>query len=646
MSETDRRLNLLHLRLLGGFDLQSSRAGVAIPAGRKVRALLGCLALPPGSVWPRERLMALLWSDRSDEQARASLRQALAEMRRVLGEPSPLRTEHDTVSLDPALITVDAVEFVRLAKANKPNEAATLYRGQLLDGHGVRDGAFEDWIRVERLRLHDLAVDVLDRFAASQSGDAAVATAQRLLQLDPAREATHRLLMRLYAAVGQRAQALRQYQQCRDTLQRELQTQPDIETERLHRQIHGGTIPTKATRADPAKPDRAAQLDSRLSIAVLPFTNLSADPEQQYFSDGITEDIITELSRFRQLFVIARNSSFQFRGPTIDLADVKRGLGVQYVVEGSVRKSSDVVRIAAQLIDVDTGKHVWAERYDRKFESVFLVQDEVVHAVAATVEGRLVPSGAERALRKPTPNMTAYDYLLQGREHWNHYDGIAAEVPLRRAIDLDPRYAQAHAWLAASLLLRSYLLDDELCLEPALACAQKAVDLDPDDSMTHRILGSVLTYVRKHDAAAAHFDRAINLNPNDMQAQTLYANLMIFMGQPAAALTRLALVLQRDPYPPLWYWESYGMALYHLRRYDDAVAAFHKVGLRHPWTHADLAAGYAMAGRIDDVAEHMAAFVRLWPSVSLRDWATSEPYKDKASLDHLLDGLRKAGLPE
>src|SRR5262245_15759255 len=221
----DRTSDLLRVRLLGGFELRSGHERDAAPTGRKVRALFACLVLSLGKPWPREKLMALLWSDRGEEQARASLRQALAELRRALGDPSPLRAEHDAVSLDPAMIAFDAIEFERLAKAGQLDQAAALYRGALLDGHGVRDGAFEDWLRIERGRLHDLAVDVLDGLAASQAGDAAIKTAQRLLQLDPAREETHRLLMRLYAASGQRAQALRQYQLCREALQRELQAQ-------------------------------------------------------------------------------------------------------------------------------------------------------------------------------------------------------------------------------------------------------------------------------------------------------------------------------------------------------------------------------------------------------------------------------------
>src|SRR5262245_52615341 len=263
--------NPLKLRLLGGFDLESGRGPGAAPPGRKVRALLACLALSPGVSWPREKLMALLWSDRAEEQARASLRQALTELRQLLGEPSPLRTEQDRVSLDSAGMTVDAVEFPRLVKSGKLDEASALYRGPLLDGHGVRDGAFEDWLAAERARLHDLAIQTLQRLAASLSGAAAIETAQRLLQLEPTHEETHRLLMKLYASAGQRAQALRQYQLCRDALKQELQTQPDAETERAYRQIQEQDGSRESANAPVNPPARKNSSDGKPSVAVLPF---------------------------------------------------------------------------------------------------------------------------------------------------------------------------------------------------------------------------------------------------------------------------------------------------------------------------------------------------------------------------------------
>src|SRR5262245_26016869 len=267
----------LNLRLFGGVVLRSEQGPQAPQLGRKVRALLAYLALAPDTPIPREKLMALLWSDRGEEQARASLRQALTELRQALGDPSPLRTEQDTVSLDSSGVVVDAIEFARLAKANKLDEAAALYHGVLLDGHGVRDGAFEDWLAAERARLHDLAVGTLHRLAASQSGDAAIATAQRLLQLEPAHEETHRLLMNLHAAASQRAQALRQYQLCREALQRELQTTPDAETERLYRQIQEETAPRPGNASPDAAPLRPSPSEGKPSIAILPFENLSGD---------------------------------------------------------------------------------------------------------------------------------------------------------------------------------------------------------------------------------------------------------------------------------------------------------------------------------------------------------------------------------
>jgi DNA-binding SARP family transcriptional activator len=263
----DRRASPLQLRLFGGIELRSDRAPDAPPPGRKVRALLAYLALSPDLPYPREKLMALLWSDRAEAQARASLRQALTELRHALGEPSPLRTEQDTVSLESSGIVVDAVEFERLAKAGKLEQAAALYRSPLLDGHGVRDGAYEDWLRAERTRLHDLAIDVLHRLAASQSGDAAIKTAQRLLQLDSAREEAHRLLMRLYASAGQRAQALRQYQLCRDSLQREVQARPDAETERLYRQIQDETPPVSVTEPTVSLPSQPCLSEGKPSMA-------------------------------------------------------------------------------------------------------------------------------------------------------------------------------------------------------------------------------------------------------------------------------------------------------------------------------------------------------------------------------------------
>lgn len=231
----------LTLRLLGGFELSNAEGVDLAPPGRKLRALIACLALPPGVARSRERLTCLLWGDRADEQARGSLRQALSDLRHGLGEPTPLMADRETVAIDPAYVTVDAVEFERLAKAGELERAAELYRGDLLDGVSVPDTGFEDWLLVERTRFHDLAVQVLTDLVRKQSGGDAITTATRLLQLEPDREATHRELMRLYAAQGERAKALRQYLACRDLLRAEFGVEPEPETTNLFEKIRSST---------------------------------------------------------------------------------------------------------------------------------------------------------------------------------------------------------------------------------------------------------------------------------------------------------------------------------------------------------------------------------------------------------------------
>jgi TolB-like protein/predicted Zn-dependent protease len=632
----ERAPNVLQVRLLGGFDLQTG-AGDLEPPGRKVRALMACLALPPGKSWRREKLMALLWSDRRDEQARASLRQALAELRRALGEPSPLRSENDAVSLDPATIAVDAVAFEHLARAERLSEAAALYRGPLLDGHGVRDDAFEDWLRAERTRLHELAISVFDRHARSQSGDAAIQAAQRLLQLDPAREETHRMLMRLYAAAGQRTQALRQYQHCRDVLERELGARPDAETESLHGKIQVEAIPTVPIGADAAKPDIAAAPDGKPSVAILRFTNLSGDPEQQYFSDGITEDIVTELSRYRSLFVIAR---------PVDLGAARHKLDVRYIVEGSVRRAGGRLRVTAQLIDAATKAHLWAERYDREVEDVFAVQDEIARTIATTLEGRVAASDIERTKRKPTWDLVAYDYFLRGRERVAYFDLGTAEKFFARAAELDPGYVHAHAERAMSLVVLYWLEQDPEMLRRAEACARTALSLDDHDGTSHEAMGYVALHQRKFDLAGIHLERAVSLNPNDVPIAADRANWLISTGRVEEALQSLEAAMRRDPFPPTWLWEFRFTALFHLRRYDEAIAALRNMATFHYWHYAYFAAAYAHAGRMGDARREMATFLNAKPGATVATFVAAEHYAEPALLDHLLDGLRKAGLPE
>jgi TolB-like protein/class 3 adenylate cyclase len=351
---------------------------------------------------------------------------------------------------------------------------------------------------------------------------------------------------------------------------------------------------------------------TRPSIAVLPFTNMSGDPEQQYFSDGITEDIITELARDRSLLVIARNSSFNFRGPSVDMGAVRRALGVRYIVEGSVRKAGARLRITAQLIDAVTQSHLWAERYDRDIEQIFAVQDEVTRAIVATLEGRIAATGAEQARRKPTTDWVAYNYFLQGRDYDYRYEINQAISFFTRAAELDPDYVQAHACLAAQLCFR-YLLDERSeTLDQAATHAQRAVTLDANDAYAHNSMGWVALRRRHFDLAGYHFDRSVNLNPHEVGFSVDWANWLMYVNRLDEALRSLDMALQRDPYPPTYIWEVRGQILYFLKRYDEAIAAFLKMrGAEHFWMPMFLAAAFAQSGKSEDACRELARFLEV-----------------------------------
>jgi TolB-like protein len=387
-------------------------------------------------------------------------------------------------------------------------------------------------------------------------------------------------------------------------------------------------------------------LPDKPSIAVLPFENMSGDPEQQYFSDGITEDIITELARYRSLLVIARNSCFQFRGSAADVTAVRRKLGVSYIVEGSVRKAGSRVRVTAQLIDAVSQSHIWAERYDREPRDIFAIQDEVTHAVVAALEGRIAASGAEQSRHKPSRDWKAYDYFLKGRECFHRYEMVEAELFFARAIELDPAYVHAHAWFAMSQGFK-YLLDEQAkTLQTALASAHKALALDDTDPWAHQAMGYVALRQHQWELAGQHFARALGLNANDTGIVGDYTNWLMCVGRLEDAISSIDAAMQRDPYPPTWLWEVRGQTLYFLKRYDEAIIAFRNVRAEHVWMSMFLAASYALAGNAENARSELASFLKNNPEKTVGFVSSRLNYADQVLRDHLLEGLRKAGLPE
>jgi TolB-like protein len=400
------------------------------------------------------------------------------------------------------------------------------------------------------------------------------------------------------------------------------------------------------TRPAPALPDKP-------SIAVLPFDNMSGDPEQQYFSDGIAEDITTDLSKLSGLFVIARNSSFTYRGRAVNVQQVCRELGVRYLLEGSVRKAGGKVRIATQLIDGMTGGHLWAERYDRDVTDIFAVQDEVTREIVANLAVKLTPGEERRRERRGTDSLEAYDYFLRGRQlQWrrSREPNREARPLLERAIELDPKFVRAYCMLANVHVLdyvNRWSATPETSLDTALHLAQRAIELDDDEPEAHVALG--LIRMREHDRAMAEARRALSLDPNHAWAYSLLGQALHYSGHSQEAIEPLETAIRLDPNDQDPFLHHLALAYFGVGRYADAVAALKRRIIRKPDTdisRALLAASYGHLERVEEAKAEWRELMRVNPDYSLEHRRKVQPYKDPADFERIVDGLRKAGLPE
>ncbi|MCZ6644716.1 MAG: adenylate/guanylate cyclase domain-containing protein [SAR324 cluster bacterium] len=391
---------------------------------------------------------------------------------------------------------------------------------------------------------------------------------------------------------------------------------------------------------------------SKPSIAVLPFTNFSNDQEQEYFADGMTEDIITELSRSKSLLVIARNSTFTYKGQAVTVQQVGKDLGVEYVLEGSVRKDGNRVRITAQLVDAIDGTHLWAERFDRELKDVFSLQDEMAQMIVANIPRRVEAANLERANTKVTESVAAYDLLLRGKDHHHkrtREDNAKALEMLDKAIALDPDFAQAHAWKACTLgqaSARGYRAWSEELARESVELAEKARELDEGDSESHRILCELHIYEQQFDQAESSHERAFSLNPNDPRIVAQRGQLLTWLGKPEEGVGWIELARRLDPYPPDGRADSLGQALFSARRYAEAVNAYKLIGSPRYSHHANMAACYAMMDEPEPAAKHAATALKLNQEISIQGLVKDLPYKQDTDREHHMQALQKAGLPE
>jgi adenylate cyclase len=469
-----------------------------------------------------------------------------------------------------------------------------------------------------------------------------------LVVREPHRIAGHRGLAIAYIRLGRKEQA-------RSEVAEVLRLFPEYSLEVYRKQLHLMDMDPAAVESsiealrEAGLPEYSPiALPDKPSIAVLPFVNMSGDPEQEYFSDGLTEDLITDLSKFRGLFVISRNSVFIYKGQVVKPEQVRKELGVRYMLEGSVRKAGKQVRIRAQLIDTTTGGHQWAERYDRELKDIFTLQDEITQQIVSALGVKFEQIEQERALRKDTANLNAFDYNLRGWWYYHRFtkeNNEQARRMFEKAIEIEPKFADAYAGMGLTYYEQWARLwsQDPQTLERAFELAKRAIALDDSRSAAYSLLSHVYLWKKQHVQAIAAIKRTIDLDPNDADGYADLAETLVWVGKPSEALGLVEKAMRLNPHYPASYLFTLGFAYFNMERYEEAVAALKRVLIRSPYhigAHLVLATIYSEIDREEEARPHVAEALRVNPQLSIEDLRQRLP----ALPERAIDALRKAGL--
>ncbi|MDQ6432729.1 hypothetical protein RB623_01520 [Mesorhizobium sp. LHD-90] len=645
----------LEIRLLGPLAIRRNGTALPPPASRKARALLAYLALSPHPA-TRGQLCDLLWDLPNDP--RGELRWCLSKIRSLVDEPGlrRVRAHGDTLSLDLAGCLVDAVAVAEAAQQGfdtfspeRLKALAGLFAGDFLAGLEIdRSPVFEAWLVAQRRRFRDHHAGLLEHLTRRLPDDEAKIYLDRWLQLTPFDPLPHEALLNALAAENRIREAEEHLSATARLFEAEgLDFSPMRAAWQSARVRPAAPPPSRVADATGTPtPTAPLPLPAKPSIAVLPFLSMSDDPEHESFADGLTEDLITDLSRNAGLFVIARYSVFAYKGKSVDVRQVSQELGVRYLLEGSARRAAGRVRINAQLIDAAAGEHLWAERFDRTLEDIFAVQDEVAARIVEALVGRLTAP----VPRKRPQNLEAHDLCVRARLLTEESPQTAREayLLLKRAVELDPSYAEAHALLAYNrwLAWTHFGEPEDPNRTLAIELAQKAVVHDPNDAGSFYFLGTILAYDRRWAESDAAFARALEIDPNHADTWAALSDMSVLSGRIPESLEQIRKALRLNPYPACWYFCHLGQAQYAARDYEAAVATLRREETYRTNSRKFLAASLAQLGRRDEAGREAEMFLVSHPHFTIGHWRSSQPLRDTAVGEHFVDGFRKAGLPE
>lgn len=653
------------LDLLGGFELRLRDGTLAILPTRKAQLLLAYLALPAGRSHAREKLGLLLWGDRLDEQARGSLRNTLAAIRKILGADA-LKGERDMLALAPGFVSVD-VDRLAEAAAGVPglsDEALdTVLSSQLLEGAVSPSEAFDEWLTFERTRCLGLAQAAAQKAIATHETagriSKALALAQRLVALDPLREQSHRLAMRLFAAAGERSRSMAQFQACREMLKRELGVEPSAETTDLARRIAATEVESRPISAHAGEKagydDAERRMPRNFAIAVLPFVNLNGQPEQDFMAEGFSEDLITELSKRRDFSVISRQSSSLFSGRPETAAAAAAELSVRYALAGSLRGIGGRLRVTAQLIDAVGNRCIWADRYDRDLADIFAVQDEIVASIIGSLDAEVRQEERERAARKLPSELDAWELFHRGLWHvyrFTREEVAKGEALFRQALERAPDFALPHAGLGYAAFVKAvwyFVPDPRIALAEGLGHAQAAISLDGDNVFCHVVLGRLLTLAGDIDGALHHLRLATEMNPSFAQAHFGLAQALVYAGKPKEALSEIDLALKLSPKDPLrsMFLTLRSFCHFSLGDYASAEAAARsatQLQWAETWSRLALCCALVELGRGDEAKRIALETLRIEPGFSLERFGRLVAHAPEPVRNRVWANLRAAGI--
>jgi TolB-like protein/DNA-binding SARP family transcriptional activator/Flp pilus assembly protein TadD len=662
------------LGLFGGFELGVLATGekVAVP-GKRERVLLATLALSLKGSQPRRKLATLLWGNGDDETALANLRTTIWRLRKALGDTEHrfVASDGEDIALDITAFEVDALAFRHLAAQSRPRElefAANLYSGELLYGLDIENEEFESWRRSEAARYRERAVEVLtwllQHYDESGGRERAIETGIRIMQLEPLNEACVRRLMRLYTASGRRGAAVQLYRTLADALRADLGAEPEAETrsayadiarggeEQADRGTNGEATPPPSVRKTPinalgshvqAKPRLGRWIAASglaalmalfllyqilprnsegtgspsaetVSVAVLPFVNLSGDDTQEFLSDGLTEEITTALAKVPGLRVVARTSAFQFKGQNRDIDAIARQLHASHIIEGSVRKAGDRLRITVQLIEASGGMHLWSESYERQLTDIFAIQEDIARTIVASLRVPLGLSPGENLVANRGIDPESFQQYLRARQLVRARTRGAAEAIaiLEPLVERNPDFAPAWVQLAqaygATVVRAGYNASAEELRRirteynsKRAAAAGRAVELDPNSAEAYWAQAAAQTGPGEFQATEEILSKALALDPNNPDVLNAYSNLLRNVGRLKEALPIKQQVVALEPFVPV-YTGNLGEALW-LNGQNEAALAVLKSGPRGNNRAAEIASVYAAMGRFSEAAD-------------------------------------------